>query len=128
MDFNQITKAFLNLREARAALRKDYDEQDAKLKENQRTLENLMLDHLNTSGMESVRTEAGTFYKQESLKPSGSDWAAFYRWIVENDAWEFLERRIKSAAIKEHMEMHDGTVPPGVSVHREYQVRVRKAS
>lgn len=128
MDFNQITKAFLNMREARAKLRKDYDEQDGVLKESQRKLENLMLDHLNASGMESVRTEAGTFYKQESLKPSGSDWEAFYRWIVENDAWEFLERRIKSASIKEHMEMHDGALPPGVSVHREYQVRVRKSS
>lgn len=128
MDYNTVTKAYLNIRDARSALKRDYDAADDKLKENQRTLEGFMLGHLNDSGMESVRTSNGTFYKQESLKPSASDWQAFYDWIKENDAFDALERRIKRDFIKEHMETHGGALPPGVSVHREYEVRVRKAT
>jgi len=128
MDFNQITKAFLAMREARAALKKEYDTADGELKGKQVRLEAVMLDHLNTTGTESVRTEAGTFFRQEKIRPSASDWQAFYDWIKENDAFDALERRVKATFISEHMEMNDGELPPGISIHREFEVRVRRAN
>ena len=127
MDYNQVTRAFLNIRDARAKLRKQYDTEDSVLAESQRRLEAIMLDHLNTSGMESVRTEAGTYYRQEQLKPAGSDWDAFYRFIRDEDAFDALERRIKTGFVQDYIEEH-GEPPPGVSTHREYVVRVRKTS
>lgn len=128
IDFNAVTSAYLNLRDARSKLRKQFDEQDGALSENQRKLEAVMLDHLNKSGSESIRTQSATFYRQEKIKPAGSDWDALYKWIAENDGFEFLERRIKATAVKEYMDEHDGQLPPGVSVFREYEVRVRRAS
>lgn len=128
LNLDKITQAFLNIREARAALRQQYDKSDEDMKAAQERIEAAMLDHLNTSGAESVRTEAGTFYRQIDIKPSGADWQAFYDWIKEHDAWDALERRIKKTFISEYMEAHQGCLPPGVNVHREYVVRVRKAS
>lgn len=128
MDYNRLTKAYLNIRAARSALRKKFDQEDGALKENLKTIEAQMLKHLNDSGLESARTDVGTFYRQESLKPAASDWQAFYGWIKEEDAFDALERRIKATFIKEYMEDNDGALPPGVSVHREYDVRVRKSS
>ena len=125
MDYNQITKAHLAIREARSQMRKEYDAKDAELQEQQRKLENVMLKQLLDSGVDSMRTASGTFYRQEKMKASASDWQALYDWIKDNDAFDALERRIKTAFVKEHMEEHDGTPPPGVSVHREYEVRVR---
>lgn len=128
VDLGKITKAFLNIRDARSALRKQFDDSDAEMKKAQERLEAAMLDHLNKHGMESVRTESGTFYRQEDIKPSGSDWESFYAWVKQHDAWDALERRIKKTFIAEYMETHQGQLPPGVSVHREFVVRVRKAS
>ena len=128
LDLNEITKAYLNIRDARASLRRQYETSDADLAESQRKLTAVMLSHINDTGVESVRTASGTFYREKKLKPSGSDWEAFYKWIAEENAFDALERRIKAAFIKEYMDDNDGALPPGVSVHHEYEVRVRKAT
>ena len=126
LDLGKITKAHINIRDARNELRKKYEAEDAKLKEAQAKLEGAMLDHLNNHGMESVRTEAGTFYRQEEITPPASDWNALYDWIKDNDAWDALERRVKKTFVKEYQEAHNGGLPPGISVFREYVVRVRR--
>lgn len=126
LDLTQVTRAHINIRDARAKARKDFEEVDAELKKAQQKLEAVMLDHLNESNMESVRTEAGTFYRQEEITPSASDWNALYDWIKDNDAWDALERRIKKTFIREYMEAHSGGLPPGVSTFREFIVRVRR--
>jgi hypothetical protein len=127
IDLGQVTKAHINIRDARTALRKQYEEADADLKKSQEKLESVMLDHLNRHGMDSVRTEAGTFYRQEEITPSAADWNALYDWIKDNDAWDALERRIKRTFVKEYQEAHNGGLPPGISVFREYVVRVRRS-
>lgn len=127
MDYAKVVEAYLNIRDRRAEIKRDYDAQDDNLKAAQRQLEGVLLKHLNDTGLDSARTPVGTFFRSESLKPSGSDWTAFYEWVRSNDAFEALEKRIKRDFIKEYMETHDGALPPGVSVHREYEVRVRRA-
>jgi hypothetical protein len=127
IDLGQVTKAHINVRDARTKLRQQYEASDAGLKEVQVKLEAVMLDHLNKHGMDSVRTAGGTFYRQEEVTPSAGDWNALYQWIKDNDAWDALERRIKKTFIKEYMEGHQGGLPPGVSVFREHVVRVRRS-
>lgn len=128
MDLDKVVQAHLKIREARAKLRKGFDDKDDELKGKQKQLEAVMLDHLNKGNLESTRTAHGTFYRQESIKPSAADWDAIWNWAKTEDAPEIFERRLKATFIKEHMEMHEGALPPGVNVHREYEVRVRKAS
>lgn len=127
MDINALTKEYLALRDRRAQLRKHYDDEDAILKEEMAALEGQMLKFLQDNNTESVRTEAGTLYRQEDMTAIGSDWDAIYRWAAENDAFEILERRLKKTFVKDYMETHEGGVPPGVSVLREYAVRVRRS-
>lgn len=126
MDVNKMTKAYVKLRDAKLELKRKMEDEIAGFDKKLELLEGQMLKFLNESKMESVKTEHGTFYRQEEITPTGADWTAFYGWIAENDAFEFLERRIKKTAIKEYMEAHEGGVPPGVNVYREFAVRVRR--
>lgn len=126
MDTTKLAKAYIKLRDARTELKRGFEEQDSALKAKQERLEAEMLKFMNENSMDSVKTVAGTIYRQEEITPTGSDWDAFYKWIANNEAFDFLERRIKKTAIKEFMEMNDGGIPPGVSVYREYVVRVRR--
>lgn len=128
MDTAKLAKAFIKLRDTRAELKREFEEKDNALKAKQEIIEAGMLDFMNKNKMDSIATTAATFYKQLELKPSCSDWDAFYRWITKNNAFEFLERRVTRTAVKEFMDMNDGGLPPGVSVHREYVVRVRRSS
>lgn len=126
LDLAQVTRAYVNIRDARGKLREDYDKSDEELKNAQAKLEGVMLNHLNNHHMDSVKTEAGTFYRQEEIKPNCGDWTGLFDWIKDNDAWDVLERRVKKTFIREYMEAHDGALPPGISVFREYVVRVRR--
>lgn len=128
VDLARVTKAYLSIRDARIAAKRQFDEDDAKFKASQEKLEALMLGQLNSMGVESVRTEAGTFYKQEEIKPAANDWNLFYHWIKDHDAFDFLEKRVTKNAVKAYMEEHEGGLPPGVSVYKEYVVRVRRPS
>lgn len=125
-DMNRVTRAFINVRDARSALKKQFEDADADLKDVQLKIEGAMLNHLNTHGIGSVKTEAGTFYSQEEIMPSCQDWSAFYDWIKEHDAFDALERRVKKTFVKEFADTHDGNLPPGVSIVREKVVRVRR--
>jgi hypothetical protein len=127
MDTNALTKTYVKIRDARTALKRKFDEEDGKLKAKLERLEGAMLKFLQESGIDSAKTENGTFYRQEEITPTGSDWDRFYQWIAENDAFDALERRIKKTFVKEYMETHEGAIPPGVTVYREYVVRVRRS-
>lgn len=127
MDMTKLAKAHLAIRDRRKALTDEFNRVDGDLKTKQELLEGQMLKHLLASNMDSVKTAAGTIYRQKTMKPAASDWDAFYSWIKENDAFDALERRIKAAFIKEHMAENDGELPPGVSVYRENVARVRRA-
>lgn len=127
MDANKLTKAFVRIRDARAAIKAEFDRADSALKEKSAKLEGAMMAILHEQNVESIRTADGTFYRHEDIIPQGEDWAAFYAWVREHDAFEALDRRIKKSFIKEHMEAHDGSIPPGVRLHREFVVRVRRS-
>lgn len=126
MDTTKMAKAYIKLRDARTELKREFESKDNALKAKQERLEAEMLKFLNSNEMDSVKTAEGTFYRQEEITPTGSDWDAFYKWVSQNDAFDALERRIKKTFIKEYMEMNSGAIPPGVSVYREYVVRVRR--
>lgn len=125
MDNDRLTKAYLKIRDARKQLKKDFEAEDAKLEEKLNMVGGLMLRFLQDHKTDAIRTDAGTFYRQVDVKPAASDWDAFYKWVSANDAFDFLEKRIKKTSIVEYMEAHEEALPPGVSVFREYVIRVR---
>jgi hypothetical protein len=128
MDLNKVVRTYIKMRDALTDKRRAFEEEERSLKGKMKVLENAMLAHLQTTKAESIRTDAGTVYMTEEVTPSGSDWDALYRWIAENNEFEALERRIKRTFVKEYMDAHGGDLPPGVSVHREFVARVRRAS
>ena len=126
-DTDRVAAVYIKIRDKRGELKKAFEEEDKKLKEKLTRLEVTMLQFLDAHKLKSAPTTSGVFYKQEELTPTGADWEAFYAWVRENNAFDFLERRIKKTEIKAYMEEHDGAIPPGVSVFREFVVRVRRA-
>lgn len=127
MDASKLVKAYLNLREARHVLKRKFDEDDGALKIKQERIEAALLGFLNDNKLDRVATPLGTVYRQEEMTPTAADWSAIYDFVKENDAFEMLERRLKKTFVKEYMEQHEGGVPPGVSVFREFVVRVRRS-
>lgn len=128
-NLDKVVTAYNAIRDARTAKRHAWEKDDAELEKDQDTLKVLMLQMLNTTGAKSIATDHGTVYRTEKVKPSAADWSAVYAWIMENpERFELLEKRLKPTFVKQFMEEHEGQIPPGVNVHREYEVSVRRAN
>lgn len=129
VNLDRVVQAYNAIRDARTVKRQAYEKEDLALEEDQHKLKVLMLELLNANGAKSIATEHGTVYRTEKIKPSAADWNVIYAWIVADPArFEALEKRIKSTFVKTYMEENDGAVPPGINVHREYEVSVRRAN
>lgn len=128
VDINRIIAVHNKMGEHRAILRKAYEEDDKALKEQEEQLANFLLAYLLDHNLNSVRTDAGTVYRETTIMPTGSDWEAFYRWVKEHDAFDALERRIKRKFITDYMDEHNGELPPGVSVFGKTVAKIRQNS
>lgn len=128
LQVERLARAYVSIRDARSAATAAHEKADKELKAKQDKIGAVMLGFLAEHGIDSAATEAGTFYRQEELTPTGADWQAFYAWIAKHNAFDALERRIKKTFIRQYMEENANAIPPGVNVFREYVVRVRRAS
>lgn len=129
INLDAVVAAFNAIKDARTVRRHAWEAEDLALEQDQQKLKAFMLDILNKIGGKSIATEHGTVYRTEKLRPSAADWKSVYDWIVEDpERFELLEKRLKSTFVKQYMDEHEGAIPPGVNVHREYEVAVRRAN
>lgn len=126
VDLGQLSATYLKIREAKLARKHAWEAEEEAFDAKLATIEGFMLSHLNQHGMNSVNTNGGTFYKQESIKPNIVDDIAFFAWVKDNDAFDALERRVKVGFVKDFAEQHEGGLPPGLAASREWVIRVRK--
>ena len=125
----EVVRAYLAVRNERDRIRNEYEAQDAKLKEDLKKLEAVLLDICNTVNADSIKTSLGTVIRKLNERYFCSDWDNFRQYVLENEAVELLERRIHQGNFKQHIEETQGDgLPPGVNVMREFGVTVRKAS
>lgn len=124
----QVVQAYNAIRDARTVRRHAYEKEDLLLEEDQNKLKVVMLQILAAQGAKSIATDSGTIIRSEKIKPSAADWGAIWDWMKENNAPDLVERRLKTTFIREYMEEHGGQIPPGINVHREYEVTVRRPS
>ncbi len=127
IESGRIIAAYLKIRNEKQAYVKASDaivaEYDAKLDR----LSAELLNRMNKSKLKSLRGEAGIAVKTRTIIPTGSDWDAFYAWVVETNNFEALERRIKKTFIETYMEENDQELPPGVSVMKSFKAIIKKA-
>ena len=126
---DELVETYLQIRTAREKLLRDYEAADLALKEDMLKLEAVMLEMCNAVNADSIKTTHGTVMRKLNQKFFCSDWDNFYKFILDNQAVQLLERRVHQGNIKQFMEDTQGDgLPPGVNVLREYGVSVRKAS
>jgi hypothetical protein len=125
-DFERMTKVFIKIRDARAKAKKDFELADAALSEQQKTIRVAMLEKMQANGAKSIGTTHGTVYLDEQLKASAEDWMIVHDFIRENNAFDLLEKRISRNAVKQYMEENEGRLPPGISIFKEVDVKIRR--
>jgi hypothetical protein len=127
----QLVREYRAVRDARAARSAAAKKEDAAFKGVLDRIEMEMMSRLDADGAKSLATTEGTFYKEEQVQPSCTNWEEFYAWVREHDAFSALHKRISSEFIKTYMDDHkdaegNSLLPPGIAVFREVVVKVNK--
>lgn len=123
--FDNTVAEYVQLRDKVKAAEEEFKRRMAPHKQRLTELENEMLNYLNQNELQNVKTRKwGTVYRKDKTNASVADWARFLDFIIENDAFDMLERRCNTSQVVEHMK-EEGPVP-GVNVSTYSTVGVRK--
>lgn len=125
VSLDRLTSVYIKIREARSELKKRFDADDAALKAQLEDISRELLAYCDKTGLESARTAHGTFYRTTKTRYWATDWAAVYKFMLENEIPELFEKRLSQGTMKQLMEEEQTTVP-GVNVDTEYVITVRK--
>lgn len=123
---SQLVDRYVQLRDRKTELKTEYEKSVEQIDAAMTRIENFLLKHLNDSGSESVRTEAGTFFKSERTSATVADWDAALNFIRDNEHWAMLDKRVSKAFVVAYKEEHND-LPPGINWRSEVTVNVRRA-
>ena len=126
MQYDRMVRAYMKIREARAELKKQFEEQDKELREKITILENEFQKTFADTGTTSLKTTDGVVFRQTTTKASIADASEFLPWCREHDALDMLQKRVTVKAVTDYIE-ETGETPPGITIYREHEIRVRKS-
>lgn len=121
-DLGPAIDALYNLREMRLEL-----ERKAKgLKEQEQEARNAILDCLEQSGLNKASGQVATAGKRISMIPLVTNWDKVFDYIVENDRFDLVQKRISVLAWRENYD--EGHVIPGTEPVEDVDISLTKSS
>lgn len=121
-----LTKTYIKIRDKRAELKAQFEEQDKVLEGKLNTIKSELLDYCKLQGIDSVRTPAGMFYRTTKTRYWTNDWDSMNKFILDNGIPEFYEKRLNQTTVRQFLEENPDVLPPGLNVDSEYVITVRK--
>lgn len=123
----KLVATYIKIRDRRSALTREYEKEDKRLEDQLELVTNKLLDLCRETGVESMRTSAGTVSRSVSTRYWTNDWASMYDFIREHDALNLLEQRIHQGNLKALLAEQPEAVPKGLNSDSKYTVRVVRA-
>jgi hypothetical protein len=122
-----LVKAYIKMRDARAALSADYEAKDKEIKDQMRVVEDLLQEACKRAGGNVSIPGVGVVMRGVDTRYWTSDWESMHKFIKENNAIELLERRIAQRAMGEFLKANPDKMPKGMNVESKYTVTVRRS-
>jgi hypothetical protein len=126
VNVEQLVKAYIKMRDARQQLLREFDEADAKIKQQQDVVQQALLELCKETGTDGLKTSAGTVTRTVKTRHWTSDWNSMKNFIKENDAFELLEQRVHQTNMKSFLEENPNLMPPGMNIDSRYAITVRR--
>ena len=126
-DLDQLTAIYLKIRDTRAENKREFENVDKDLEEQQKMLAEQMLDSCKEIGADSIKTPHGTIIRSVKSKYWTGDWDSMYTFIKEHNAFGLLEKRLHQTNMKDFLQENPEVMPMGLNVESEYTIVVRRA-
>jgi hypothetical protein len=126
-DLDKLTAIYLKIRDTRAENKREFENVDKDLEEQQKMLAEQMLDSCKEIGADSIKTPHGTIIRSVKSKYWTGDWDSMYNFIREHNAFGLLEKRLHQTNMKDFLNENPDALPMGLNVESEYTIVVRRA-
>jgi hypothetical protein len=123
----ELITAYIKYRDYTAAKQKALDDELKPYADAMATISTAMLDHLNMSGADSIKTDAGTAYVSELDSMKVGDRDALGAFILETGELQLLSMAVAKDAVRDYMAEHQGQLPPGVEKSSIRKVNFRRS-
>ena len=126
LDDVKLLQTFIVLRDRRAERKAAYMSDDESDKGKQEKIEAEFLRRFNDRGIDNVSARGvGTAYRSTRVSTTVADWDAVLTHILENEAFELLERRVNKTAVEQFKDA-EGDIPPGVNWSETQVINFRR--
>ena len=125
MTIKELVAKYIEIRSKKEAFSKQYKEKVAKYDDALDKIEAVLLQALDTNGMDSAKTEMGTVFVSTRTSATVADRDAFMDFVFSTDGKSFLENRVSKTAVEDFIAANE-IPPPGVSVRVERTINVRR--
>ena len=125
IDTNTLVGVFVKIRDKIAANKLDHERKAFELRKKLRRVENELLRRSYEEKVPGFKTKHGTTYRHEERHVSIADPDDFGKFVRGTGDLLFYEQRPSLGHVVDYQRTHDGDLPPGVRMFREYRVRVR---
>lgn len=122
----KIISTFLKIRNAKEELTRGYEAQVAELDEQMTVLKQKLLEVCKDTGVTSLGTGNAIAYRTVKNRYWTNDWSNFYNFLKDKGKLELLEKRIHQTNMKEFLEEHPDTRPPGLNIDSEYDITIKR--
>ena len=124
MDLAELGR-LADLLETTRSKRLEADKKAATLKAEENRLKGILITHMEGNDLSSVGGQSCVVNRLTKQRAIACDWNEIHKFIIENDAFDLLQRRLKDSAIKERLD--DGVDVPGVSLMDYSHITYSKA-
>jgi hypothetical protein len=125
MNYEGLVEKYVALRDKKDEITKVYKKDVAVIDTVMEKVEAALLAHLDETGVESIRTKAGTAFKTTRVSATVGDWDALFAYIMQTENYQFIEHRVSKAAVVEFKDANND-LPPGVNWREEVVVQIRR--
>ena len=123
---DRLTQAYIKMRDKRAELLKEYEAADSKIEQQMLLVEEELRKMCEQLNADSIKTQHGTVFRSIKTRYEATDWDSMYKFIMENNVPQVLERRISTTNMKQFLDENPEMMPIGLNINRRYTVTVRR--
>jgi hypothetical protein len=123
---DKLVAVYIKMRDKRAELLRQYEEQDEAIKEQMEMIEAKLLDMCKSVGADSLKTSKGTVIRSVKTRYWTSDWNSMHKFVMEHNMPELLEKRVSQTTMRQLIEENPDMMPPGMNVDSRYAITIRR--
>jgi hypothetical protein len=125
-DIEKRVNQFVALRDLKDGIKARHKEELREVEAMLAQIEGIISSFMRDNKLENLRTKAGTCYTSTRFSAPLADPDLFMKYVIENKAFDLLDRRANVSAVKDFVEAHK-TLPPGCNLNGVETLGVQRA-